>query len=92
MNHNNVLDHPHIKTRCTFNFKPIIRDEEKVISFTTKQNKTNYKENSHVPKIQRLNKNRNKTSGTDNPLHYPNLTLAKTSFMKNKTVVVYHIS
>ena len=49
-----VLDHPHTKTRCSFNFKPIIRDQENIISFYTKQN-------SHVPKKKEPKKPETKT-------------------------------
>lgn len=42
LSHNIILDQPYTKTRCPWNFKPIIRSQEKVISFYTKQN-------SHVP-------------------------------------------
>lgn len=82
MSQHNPGSPPH-QTRCSFNFKPIIRDQEKRVSFRTKQN-------SHVPKMKDPRGTKTKTLVLT--LMFSTLVKQwpKMPLIKNKIVAVYH--
>lgn len=64
-------------TRCSFNFKLIVTDQEKVILFYTKFTWKSQEKQKRNP-------------STDSDVQYPDETVAKMPLIKKKIVAVYH--